>query len=47
MANTILQPDARGLAEEHDAQPVIHHEPVNFSDRVISPKSPWRLTQSC
>ena len=33
MANTILQPDKRGLAEEHDAQPAIHHEPVNFSDR--------------
>ena len=33
MANTILQPDARGLAEEHDAQPVIHHVPDGFSDR--------------
>ncbi|WP_293882047.1 alternative oxidase [Sphingomonas sp.] len=33
MANTILQPDARGLAEEHTAQPVIHHVPDGFSDR--------------
>ena len=33
MTNKILVPDARGLAEEHDAQPVIHHEPEGFSDR--------------
>ena len=33
MTNTILASDARGLAEEHDAQPAIHHAPVDFSDR--------------
>ena len=33
MANTILRPDARALAEEHDAQPAIHHIPNGFSDR--------------
>ena len=33
MTNKILVPDARGLAEEHDAQPVIHHQPDGFSDR--------------
>ena len=33
MTNKILVPDARGLAEEHDAQPLIHHLPVGFSDR--------------
>ena len=33
MTNTILKPDARGLAEEHEAQPLIHHQPVGFSDR--------------
>lgn len=30
MANTILRPDARALAEEHDAQPAIHHIPNGF-----------------
>ncbi len=33
MVNTILTPDARGLAEEHDAKPDIHHVPEGFSDR--------------
>ena len=33
MANTILQPDARAIAEEHAAQPVLHHVPDGFSDR--------------
>ena len=33
MANTILQPDARGIAEEREAQPAIHHVPHGFSDR--------------
>jgi len=33
MTNKILVPDARGLAEEHDAQPTIHHQPAGFSDR--------------
>jgi len=33
MTNKILTPDARGLAEEHDAQPAIHHHPDGFSDR--------------
>ena len=33
MTNTILAPDARALAEEHDAQPTIHHQPDGFSDR--------------
>jgi ubiquinol oxidase len=33
MVNTILLPDAHGLAEEHDAQPVIHHIPGGLSDR--------------
>ena len=27
MTNKILVPDARGLAEEHVAQPMIHHQP--------------------
>jgi len=33
MVNNILKPDEHGLAEEHDAQPVIHHVPQGFSDR--------------
>ena len=33
MTNKILVPDARGLAEEHNAQAVIHHQPDGFSDR--------------
>ena len=33
MVNTILAPDTRGLAEEHDALPDIHHIPQGFSDR--------------
>ena len=33
MTNNILTPDARGLAEERDAEPAIHHPPANFSDR--------------
>ena len=33
MVNNILKPDKRGLAEEHDAQAVIHHIPQGFSDR--------------
>ena len=33
MANSILAPDERGLAEEHDARPDIHHVPEGFSDR--------------
>ena len=33
MVNTILKPDKLALAVEHDAQPVIHHEPHGFSDR--------------
>lgn len=32
MVNTILTPDARGIIEERDAEPVVHHEPVDFSD---------------
>ncbi|RZJ00223.1 MAG: oxidase [Brevundimonas sp.] len=33
MVNSILAPDARALAEEQAAEPVIHHEPTGFSDR--------------
>ena len=33
MANTVLAPDSRALAEEKAAQPVIHHVPNGFSDR--------------
>jgi ubiquinol oxidase len=33
MSNEILAPDAAGLAEEHDAEPLVHHQPVDFSDR--------------
>ncbi|MEO5972655.1 MAG: alternative oxidase [Sphingomicrobium sp.] len=33
MTNKVLVPDPRGLAEEHDAQPTIHHQPAGFSDR--------------
>lgn len=32
MANSILTPDRAGLAEEREAQPVIHHTPQGFSD---------------
>ena len=33
MANTILTPDDRGLAEERNAQPIVHHVPHGFSDK--------------
>ena len=33
MVNSILSPDLQALAEEHEAQPVIHHVPHGFSDR--------------
>lgn len=33
MVNKILAPDAPALAEERTAQPVIHHQPIGFSDR--------------
>jgi ubiquinol oxidase len=33
MVNSILAPDAAALAEEHDAQPLVHHVPAGFSDR--------------
>ena len=33
MVNNILKPDERGLVEERDVQPVIHHVPEGFSDR--------------
>ena len=33
MTNAILAPEAHALAEEHDAQPTIHHQPDGFSDR--------------
>ena len=33
MVNNILTPDDRGLAEERDATPAIHHIPKGFSDR--------------
>lgn len=33
MSNTILAPDAHGLADEHDAQPATHHDAHGFSDR--------------
>jgi ubiquinol oxidase len=33
MANRILTPDKRALAEERAARPVVHHEPNGFSDR--------------
>ena len=33
MVNNILTPDERGLAEERDATPTIHHVPKGFSDR--------------
>ena len=33
MVNTILSPDKRALAEEHAAEPLIHHQPDGFSDR--------------
>ncbi|MFD1949919.1 alternative oxidase [Sphingomonas arantia] len=33
MVNSLLAPDARGLADERAAEPVIHHEPHGFSDR--------------
>ena len=33
MSNKILVPDARGLVEERDAEPAIHHQPDGFSDR--------------
>lgn len=33
MVNTVLKPDARALAEEREAHPIVHHAPENFSDR--------------
>ncbi len=33
MSNTILQPDERGLREEKDAEPTVHHMPGSLSDR--------------
>lgn len=33
MVNTILAPDPKGLAEERDAEPLVHHAPAGFSDR--------------
>ena len=33
MVNSILQPDAAALAEEHNAEPAVHHLPVGASDR--------------
>lgn len=33
MSNFILAPDARGLAEEKDARPLVHHVPDGFSDK--------------
>ena len=33
MTNIILVPDALALANERDAEPVIHHQPHGFSDR--------------
>ena len=33
MVNSILTPDPQGLAEEREAEPVIHHAPNGFSDR--------------
>ncbi|QYE33417.1 MULTISPECIES: alternative oxidase [Sphingosinicellaceae] len=33
MVNTVLQPDERALAEEHSAEPLVHHIPHGFSDR--------------
>ncbi len=33
MVNTVLKPDARALADERAAQPVVHHDPRGFSDR--------------
>lgn len=33
MVNTILAPDRKALAEEHDAEPQVHHAPTGFSDR--------------
>lgn len=33
MTNSILTPAKGALAEERNAQPVIHHQPQGFSDR--------------
>jgi ubiquinol oxidase len=33
MVNKILAPDKQALAEEAAAQPVVHYQPVSFSDR--------------
>lgn len=33
MANSILTPDARALADERAAEPLVHHVPNGFSDR--------------
>ena len=33
MTNNILAPSPVALAEERDAQPLVHHQPIGFSDR--------------
>ena len=33
MVNKVLQPDERGLREEKQIEPLVHHEPHGFSDR--------------
>lgn len=33
MVNSILAPDRRGLAEDKDAEPAVHHRPHGVSDR--------------
>lgn len=33
MVNKILTPDLEALAEERDAEPLVHHQPTGFSDR--------------
>ena len=33
MTNKIRVPDAKGLAEEHDAELAMQHRPEGFSDR--------------
>jgi ubiquinol oxidase len=34
VANNMLTPDPQALAEEAVAEPIIHHQPAGFSDRV-------------
>lgn len=33
MVNTILAPDRKALTQEHAAEPQVHHDPTDFSDR--------------